>query len=396
MAIATGPQGRGRAGRPDRVRAGLALAVLVSACGDAPPPLAPTDGSGSTAAASSDDGGTTTSPPEPDPSTTAATAPDPDSTGPDDSATTTGEPADLDDVLRLHHAQWKGTHNSYHLEPQIPLHPSHEYSHAPLPEQLQAQGVRAFELDVHRDLDDGLSVYHIVGIDASSTCGSLQVCFEQIRGWSDEHPEHLPVVIWLELKDDTGGLALDSPEQLQAIDDVVTAVFPPERLLTPDDVQGESPTLRERLQTEGWPTLGELRGQVLVTILDTDAPAEIYTNGYTTLAGRPMFVRADADQLELPWAAIAKLGTGDTEAIAAALAGNLLIATNVCGADESDDDCFAQRQDALDAGIHMLKDDFPAPVPDRDYWLDLPDGNPARCNPVTAPPECTAEALEAL
>lgn len=374
---------------------GMAWVLLTTACSDPPEPVLSGDGSGSTTT-----GGRTS---EDDPSTAAqldsTTTPDPD---PDATATgdppdpTTGEPSALDDVLRLHHAQVKGTHNSYHLEPPLPLHPSHEYSHAALPEQLQSQGVRAFELDVHRELDGSLSVYHIIGIDQASSCGSLQVCFEQIRGWSDAHPEHLPVVVWLELKDDTGGLSLDTPADLQTIDELVTSVFPPAQLLTPDDVQGEHPSLRARLQAEGWPTLGELRGQVLVTILDTDTPAEVYTRGYTTLAGRPMFVRADADQLELPWAAICKLGIGDTEAIAAAHAGNLLIATNVCGADESDEDCLSQAQQAMDAGIHMLKDDFPAPVPERDYWLDFPDGNPARCNPVTAPPECTAAALESL
>src|SRR4029079_16826253 len=98
--------------------------------------------------------------------------------------------------------------------------------------------------------------------------------------------------------------------------------------LSPDDVQADYPTLRERLQTEGWPTLGEVRGQILVTILDTDAPAEVYTDNYSPLAGKPLFVRADSDQLELPWAAIAKLGIDETDAIAAALAGNLLVATN--------------------------------------------------------------------
>jgi hypothetical protein len=44
----------------------------------------------------------------------------------------------------------------------------------------------------------------------------------------------------------------------------------------------------------------------------------------------------------------------------------------------------------------MLKDDFPAAVPNKAYWMDLPDGNPARCNPVTAPPDCNSVALEDL
>lgn len=360
--------------------------VLVVACGA---PMASGDDTSSTGSSGTTEVTTATS----DPTTTASTTTAPDSTTTADS---TGDPTNLDDVLRLHHVQVKGTHNSYHVEPNTPLDPSHEYTHAPLAEQLESQGVRAFELDVHRELDDTLSVYHIIGIDSQTTCDTLALCLGEIKIWSDANPEHVPIIVWLELKDDTGGYPLDELEPLARLDDVVTGVFPPEQLLTPDDVQGDYPTLRGRLQAEGWPTLGELRGQVLVTILDTDAPAEVYTAGFTTLAGRPLFVRADSDQLELPWAAIAKLGTGDATALAAAQAGNLLVATNVCGAGETDEECFAARQTAMEAGFHMLKDDFPAPVPERDYWLEFPDGNPARCNPATAPAECTSTALESL
>jgi hypothetical protein len=47
-------------------------------------------------------------------------------------------------------------------------------------------------------------------------------------------------------------------------------------------------------------------------------------------------------------------------------------------------------------GTHGLMDDFLAPVDPWTYFLDLPDGNPARCNEVTAPPECTSAAIENL
>lgn len=368
-------------------RISLSLALCGLGCGDPP---AGTDAGGSSSGAEG-----STQPASTTETTVAAeTTAAPGTTTAADSTTDATIPPG--DDLRLHHAQVKGTHNSYHLAPALPFDASHEYSHAPLPEQLQSQGVRAFELDVHRTVGGTLEVYHIVGIDAETTCDTLDLCLMEIKGWSDANPEHLPIVVWLELKDDTGGQPLDTPEALALLDAAVTSVFPPAQLLTPDDVQGSFPTLRERLQAEGWPTLGELRGQVLVTILDTDAPAEVYTSGYTTLAGKPLFVRADSDQLALPWAAIAKLGIDETDAIAAAHAGNLVIATNVCGAAETDEACFAAREQAQDAGFHMLKDDFPAPVDDREYWLDFPDGRPARCNPVTAPPECTAEALESL
>lgn len=310
-------------------------------------------------------------------------------TGGEDSTGPGSEPP-LDDVLRMSHVQVKGTHNSYHLEPTLPLHGSHEYSQPTLPDQLQLHGVRAFELDVHRDLDGTISVYHILAIDDVTSCGTFEICLGQIKGWSDLNPDHLPIVVWVEVKDDTGGLPIDDLGDLDAI---VTDVFDDDQLLTPDEVQGEYASLHERLVTEGWPTLGEVRGQVLVVVLDGDAGSD-YSGGYSDLSGRPMFVRVGGGEFESPVAAIAKLGAGDAETIAAAHANNLLIATNVCAADESDDECFAQRDEAIAAGIHMLKDDYPAPVPDREYWLDLPEGDPSACNPVTAPPRCEAAALE--
>ena len=51
---------------------------------------------------------------------------------------------------------------------------------------------------------------------------------------------------------------------------------------------------------------------------------------------------------------------------------------------------------ALANGVHFLSSDLPALVEGRSYALDIPNGNPSRCNPITAPPECTPEALENL
>jgi hypothetical protein len=324
--------------------------------------------------------------------------------GPDGTTTTTTDTTDTStgdsstgatSELTLEHMQVKGTHNSYHLKPLIPFDPSHDYSHVPLDEQLDAQGVRAFELDIHKGFG-GLEVYHITVIDAVSTCDTFGGCLGVIKGWSDAHPKHLPITIWIEVKDQTGGSAI-GPADLDALDDVVRGVFPEDKLLTPDDIQGAYPSVRDALTGDGWPTIDSVRGQVLFVLLNVeDTHASNYTASYTTLAGRAMFARATPKQFALPWAAIAKLGAGDAADITAAHAAHLLIATNVCGAGESDDACFATLDTARDAGIHMLKDDFPAAVPNKTYWMDFPDGDPARCNPVTAPPDCSSALLEHL
>jgi hypothetical protein len=349
----------------------------------------PTGGSDSLGGTTGTTTGAATTTGAPDPTTDTG---DPGTGGTSTGDDTTGGPAP---VLTLDHMQVKGTHNSYHVEPLVPFDASHEYSHKPLSEQLEDQGVRAFELDVHEGVS-GFEVYHISVIDAEGTCDTLKGCLGEIHSWSVAHPLHLPIVVWIEVKDSTGGFPIDAAD-LDKLDDAIRGVLPPGQLFTPDDLQGGHASVRAALETDGWPAIDAVRGQVIVVLLNVDDDhAKNYTANYTTLAGRAMFARATPAQFAAPWAAIAKLGVGDPADITAAHAARLLIATNVCGAGEDDDACIARLAEAKAAGIHMLKDDFPGPIDGKPYFLDFPDGNPARCNPVTAPPGCTSAALEDL
>ncbi len=363
-----------------------------------PTTAAPTSSAGSagtTAASTTTTGAATTDATtgEPAGTTDVGTTGTSGSTGDGSTGGTTGD--SLDDLLTPQHMQVKGTHNSYHVEPLLPFDASHEYTHKPLDVQLESQGVRAFELDVHRGAND-FEVYHIAVIDSVSTCPTLKACLGTIRTWSLAHPAHLPIVVWIEVKDSTGGLPIGAAD-LDAIDDTIRGVLADDHLFTPDDLQGAHPSPRAALEADGWPTLAAVRGKIMVVLLNVeDAHADDYTKGYTTLAGRAMFARATPAQFAAPWAAIAKLGIGEADALAAAHAARMLIATNVCSAGGADAACAADLDDAKAAGIHMLKDDFPAKIAGKTYFLDLPDGNPARCNPVTAPAECTSAALESL
>jgi len=300
---------------------------------------------------------------------------------------------DRDDLLTLDQIQVKGTHNSYHIEPLIPFDASHEYTHPPLDEQLEDHGVRAFELDLHRSLLDGeLLVYHILTIDEQTTCDSLVDCLTTIKGWSDQHPLHVPIMIWFEIKDSTGGLAIDD---LSLIDETILDVFSADRVVTPDLVRGDYDTVREALETEGWPTLAELRGKLMFMVLNADHDAvPAYTYDGTSLVDRMMFV--GGDDPSVPYAAVVKINNPASPAIASAHQNHIITASNTCGAGQDEDECFAELDAGLMSGTHAMKDDFLAPVDGMSYFLDFPDGNPARCNPVTAPPECTSEAVEDL
>jgi hypothetical protein len=136
------------------------------------------------------------------------------------------------------------THNSYHetvdpavrallggplgraLVPQSNFLPeAWEYSHLTLKQQLD-RGVRALELDAHADpeggryaqpaglalagvaapLDNksawakpGFKVFHAVDFDFRSSCATLVSCLGAVRRWSDSHPTHAPITIFLEV-----------------------------------------------------------------------------------------------------------------------------------------------------------------------------------------------------
>ena len=295
-----------------------------------------------------------------------------------------------DTITRLNQLQMLGTHNSYHSQPSMLFHPTHAYTHRPLYEQLDQQGVRTFELDIHRSQFDGqLEVYHIAGIDSMTTCRLFEKCLEDIRLWSTHNPQHAPIFIWLEIKDSTGGSPIDD---LDEVDELLSQTLDG-LLVTPDDVSVGFPDLHTALTQQGWPTLEEARGKVFVVLLNAESFIEDYTHGFSDLSERAMFPRTAASDFDSPWAGIAKLGVGETENITLAHANNMLIATNSCMADEDEARCNEDLAEAAANGIHMIKSDQP------DLWSIVATVTneglfPVLCNPVTASTECLDENLE--
>ncbi|MCK6505044.1 Ca2+-dependent phosphoinositide-specific phospholipase C [Myxococcota bacterium] len=304
-------------------------------------------------------------------------------------------PHPLDDVLRLDHVQALGTHNSTHVEPESPLDDSHRYTHAPLSVQLGEYGVRQVELDLHLHETEGWQVFHLPVIDAETTCLALADCLGELKGWSDDHGWHLPLLVWLEPKDDLDGTQEDLlplTGRLWDLEQALLEVWPEDRVFRPDELRGDHPDLPTAIAQDGWPLLGELRGQVLFALLDSDAYRDEYLADSPALEGRVMF--ADAGTATDPWSALVK--DGSAEEITAWAQAGFVVTDNVDGADASDEENQAGLDQGLAAGTHFLASDLPGPVEGREYRAAIPGGQPARCNPVTAPPECTPQAIEDL
>lgn len=65
-------------------------------------------------------------------------------------------------------------------------------------------------------------------IDAVSTCDTFGGCLGTIKGWSDAHPQHLPITIWIEIGYQTGGSAIGASD-LDSLDTTIRGVFPEEQ-----------------------------------------------------------------------------------------------------------------------------------------------------------------------
>lgn len=299
----------------------------------------------------------------------------------------------LDDVLRLNHLQVKGTHNSYHVESPGAL-AQWRYTHAPLDVQLESQGVRQVELDVHWDPDlPGFTVHHIPLADPGTTCETFKGCLQVVKGWSDAHPGHAPLFVLVEPKDDVDDVPITG--HLDDLDAEIRSVFPPASLLTPDDVRGAHATLKEALEQDGWPTLGKARGRTMFVMLDDGAHRAAYLEGHPMLEGRPIFARGGFGE---PWATVMEHGNPirDAEAIRASVAAGYLVRTSSEGVDETDEVKRAGAAAALDSGANLVSTDFPVPVTEGGYSFELNGGTPVRCNRFTAPDACRSAAVEAF
>lgn len=328
------------------------------------------------------------------------------------------------DALKLNDLQAVGTHNSYKqaIAPkQMALlravDPKQadglDYAHPPLAAQLDA-GARQLELDLLHDPQGGryasplamkmapdlpydleplrapgMKVMHAQDVDYRSSCPRFTECLRQIADWSKAHPDHLPVLVLLNLKE--GGLkvpgAVDAPvfdaAAMDAVDAEIRSVFAERDLITPDGIQGDRASLREAVAAGAWPTLKAARGKVMFAL---DAPPEqvaVYRGQRRSLEGRAMFVNIDETS---PAAGYITLNEPQEQAprIAAAVKAGIIVRTRA-DADtvEARDGDTARRDAAFASGAQFVSTDYMSPdARFGSYRVELPGGGVARPNPL--------------
>jgi hypothetical protein len=345
--------------------------------------------------------------------------------------------------VRINQIQVIGTHNSYHagLAPAIAklmqqkspeILVQLDYRHADLTTQLNA-GVRQIELDIFADakggryahpagpdiaanaglpadapvdpegkmLRPGFKVMHVQDIDYLSVCQPFVECLRQVRTWSHIHPDHVPIFILIETRQDVASkeIPMVVPEPftisvLDALDAEIRSVFSKEEIITPDQVRGRFSTLEKAVLHGGWPTLDEARGKV-VFLMDQKDVSPLYLQGHPSLRGRILFTNSEPGQ---PDAAFVEKNEGMAGKIADLVRQGYMVRTRADADTAEARKCDVRRRDeALGSGAQMVSTDYPAFEPARwtGYSVALPDGVAVRCNPVNAMAECKNAPLEA-
>jgi Phosphoinositide phospholipase C, Ca2+-dependent len=305
----------------------------------------------------------------------------------------------LDDELRINQVQVLATHNSYHIQQDVPIaaSPTTQYTHPPLDQQLDL-GVRGFEIDVVNAPDGQFPVLHTPVIDATSNCTPLAQCLQVTRTWSRAHPGHVPIFILVEPRDDPIDFVIDP--QLRPFDaagldqlDALVRSSLGRQLITPDSVRGKAKTLRAAVTGRGWPTLGKTRGKIMVILNTGGAVRDLYLLGHPSLEERPMFVTAEERS---PAAAVVKVDTPDEPRIQQLVKDGFIVRTRADGdLVEARANDVTRRDLALRSGAQIVSTDFEVPVPTiSEYVVAIPDGTPARCDPVNAPRNCRPSDVE--
>lgn len=201
-----------------------------------------------------------------------------------------------------------------------------DYGHELLSTQLDTFNIRGFEIDLYYDPEGGkyskrrvnffvkglrqrskdtllqspgYKVLHIADVDYESNYTTFKQVLEELQEWSDRHPLHTPIFVNLEIKTAAPGnysrflrflgFKQAVPFSEKAMDELDIELFDawkktPQKLYTPTRLRGSFNTISDRLDSLGWPSLGETRGTIFF-ILDGDP-----SHKYSQVNDRPMFV----------------------------------------------------------------------------------------------------------
>jgi len=208
-----------------------------------------------------------------------------------------------DESIKLNHIKMLATHNSY-KKTAVPLGrlfvslgtgskeegQALKYGYKTITEQLSL-GIRSMEFDLRLRKTE-FYLTHVPLVDNSSVAPSFDLALEEIKLYSTNNPNHLPIIILMEIKDDWMILdhALQKIDQshLIKLDNLIKQKLG-NSLYQPKDLNEDDKTLKETIQTTGWPSVKSLLGKVII-VLHPSNFTQTYYEIDQTLQTQSMFL----------------------------------------------------------------------------------------------------------
>ncbi len=301
---------------------------------------------------------------------------------------------------------------------------SWDYSHVPIPEQLENYRVRGLELDIYYDpqgghyykrkgnwlvfqsaksqntelQNPGFKLIHIPDIDYNSHYTTFKEALAAIKAWSDAHQGHTPIFVNVEIKNSALGdyiplkiLPKAIPFTVEAadfLDAEIKSVFGEglKQVFTPDKFRQGYPNLNEVVKAGKVPFLEEAQGKIFFI---ADGCEAIYAQGHPALAGRVMFTYAPPRSPECAFI-IANDPIRQADSIRHWVKEGYMVRTR-CDSDtyQARKGDYSTQQAAFDSGAQILSTDYYQP--DKrylnhkkwsSYFVEFPQKAEYRKNPI--------------
>ena len=360
---------------------------------------------------------------------------------------TTDAEQEQNNLLHLNELQVIASHNSYRLRTRdsvtiilnylyqtgtIPanLNPRGlDYEHLPFDAQMSDYGIRGLEIDVYNDPQGGVFAYrkineffnaptasgipaldapgfkvlHIKDIDYNTNYYTFVQSLQALKNWSDAHPNHLPLFINIETKQDgpadnatLAGMGFlpaipYDASSADALDAEIKSVFGAnlDKIITPDKLRGNLPKLNDVVTKHQFPTLGESRGKIAFIIQGNIVP--FYKDGHPSLQGRAAFIYADAGTPEAVFL-IYNNAVSSKETIKTRVNEGYIIRTRAdADTEQARTGDYSDMNAAFESGAQIISTDYYKSDPRggidtawTTYKVRFPNGEIARKNPVSA------------
>jgi len=347
----------------------------------------------------------------------------------------------LPDDLAINEIQVIASHNSYRtlthkgvyrtvklIRPFLPkkFDPrAWDYSHLPLSTQLDSFGIRGLELDVYYDpqggkyykrrgkilalqspksrveklKQPGFKILHIPDLDFNTHYITFQDALQELKQWSEAHPDHSPVFVQVEVKNSSPGsytkfkflpkIVPFNQNAADSLDAEVRTVFGENlaHVMTPDQFRNQHESLDAAVKAGDIPSLASARGKIFFILHGCQ---DIYMNGHPALKDRSMFVYSKPHSPECAFI-IVDDAINNQDSIKKWVKEGYMIRTRCDeGTFEARKGDYTRQKAAFESGAQILSTDYYRPDPRHkkkpkkwsSYQTLFPDGSHSRRNVV--------------